>query len=76
MSEAYEVLRAFFRKWSTTDLTPHTRRVLTEDVQQLRIILEVYGHEDPSALHGCLSAPSRTWFALQYEERFLQNERS
>ena len=68
MSETQELLRAFFRKWSTTDLTPRTRRILKEDLTQMRIMLDIYGEEDSSILEGCESAPNREWFAKRYQE--------
>lgn len=76
MSETHELLRAFFRKWSTTELTPTTRKILAEDLVQMRIMLEIYGDADSSVLEGCESARSREWFSTQYEELFIQKDKS
>ncbi len=67
MSESREILRAFFRKWSATDLTPRTRKILTEDLMHMRIMLEIYG-EDTTVLDGCESAHSREWFGKRHHE--------
>ena len=64
--EARELLRAFFRKWSTHDLTEVSRPVMASDARVLRKLLEEYD-EDTSLLEAAEQARDRQWFAAKYQ---------
>lgn len=65
--EHKELLRFFFRKWSTIELSDEARIVLRSDVASLRALLEVDG-VNVNILSGAEDAPDRNWFASKYHE--------
>ena len=65
--EHYELLKNFFRRWSTLEITPEARTLLREDAMHVRVLLEI-DEADTSLLEGCEEASSREWFANKYQE--------
>ncbi|MFT4250703.1 MAG: hypothetical protein ACMXYD_05055 [Candidatus Woesearchaeota archaeon] len=65
--EHYELLKNFFRRWSTLEITPESRMLLREDVMHVRVLLEV-DEADTSMLEGVEKAQSRDFFAKKYQE--------
>lgn len=65
--EARELARQFFRKWSTHELTPGARKLLLEDVANMRILFAAY-NEDPVIFDNAETAPNREWFAKKFTD--------
>jgi hypothetical protein len=65
--EHIELLRFFFRKWSTIELTDDARMLLREDVMHIQVMLEI-DDVDTSILQGAEDALDRHWFAKKYQK--------